>query len=84
MATKAKQEEIDGVVSDAPEVEETSPKEIPPKDIAPKDIPPKDIPPKVDSMVAEAKGVSTEALFKISNDSGKGTVKKKTMTVIRN
>ncbi|MBR2495458.1 hypothetical protein [Helicobacter sp.] len=74
MATKAKQEEIDGVVSDAPEVEETSPKEIPPKDIAPK----------VDSMVAEAKGVSTEALFKISNDSGKGTIKKKTMTVIRN
>lgn len=74
MATKAKQEEIDGVVSDAPEVEETSPKEIPPKDI----------PPKVDSMVAEAKGVSTEALFKISNDSGKGTIKKKTMTVIRN
>ncbi|MDL0105241.1 hypothetical protein [Campylobacter vicugnae] len=79
MATKAKQEEIDGVVSDAPEVEETSPKEIPSKDIAPKDIPPK-----VDSMVAEAKGVSTEALFKISNDSGKGTIKKKTMTVIRN
>lgn len=74
MATKAKQEEIDGVVSDAPEVEETSPKEIPSKDIAPK----------VDSMVAEAKGVSTEALFKISNDSGKGTIKKKTMTVIRN
>ena len=73
MATKPKQE-IDEVVSDTPEVE----------DIAPKDMPPKDIPPKVDSMVTEAKGVSTEALFKISNDSGKGTIKKKTMTVIRN
>lgn len=69
MATKPKQEEIDGVVSDTPEVEDT---------------PPKDIAPKVDSMVTEAKGVSTEALFKISNDSGKGTIKKKTMTVIRN
>lgn len=73
MATKPKQE-IDEVVSDTPEVE----------DIAPKDMPPKDMPPKVDSMVTEAKGVSTEALFKISNDSGKGTIKKKTMTVIRN
>ncbi|WP_086254815.1 hypothetical protein [Campylobacter vicugnae] len=69
MATKPKQEEIEGVVSDTPEVEDTTPK---------------DIAPKVDSMVAEAKGVSTEALFKISNDSGKGTIKKKTMTVIRN
>lgn len=63
MATKAKQEEIDVVVSDTPE-ENTAPK--------------------VDSMITEAKGVSTEALFKISNDSGKGTIKKKTMTVIRN
>lgn len=79
MATKAKQEEIDGVVSNTPEVEDTAPKDIPSKDIAPKDIPPK-----VDSMITEAKGVSTEALFKISNDSGKGTIKKKTMTVIRN
>lgn len=74
MATKPKQEEIEGVVSDTPEVEDTTPK----------DIAPKDIPPKVDSMVTEAKGVSTEALFKISNDTGKGTIKKKTMTVIRN
>lgn len=64
MATKAKQEEIDGVVNDTSEVE--------------------NIAPKVDSMVTEAKGVSTEALFKISNDSGKGVVKKKTMTIIRN
>lgn len=64
MATKAKQEEIDEVVSDTPEIEDTAPK--------------------VDSMVTEAKGVSTEALFKISNDSGKGTIKKKTMTIIRN
>ena len=68
MATKAKQE-IDEVVSDTPEIEDTAPK---------------DIAPKVDSMVTEAKGVSTEALFKISNDSGKGTIKKKTMTIIRN
>ena len=73
MATKPKQE-IDEVVSDTPEVE----------DIAPKDMPPKDMPPKVDSMVTEAKGVSTEALFKISNDSGKGTIKKKTMTSLLN
>ena len=63
MATKAKQE-IDEVVSDTPEIEDTAQK--------------------VDSMVTEAKGVSTEALFKISNDSGKGTIKKKTMTIIRN
>lgn len=63
MATKAKQEEIDEVVSDTPQ---------------------EDTAPKVDSIVTEAKGVSTEALFKISNDSGKGTIKKKTMTVIRN
>lgn len=68
MATKAKQE-IDEVVSDTPEIEDTAPK---------------DIAPKVDSMVTEAKGVSTETLFKISNDSGKGTIKKKTMTIIRN
>lgn len=78
MATKPKQE-IDEVVSDTPEVEDIAPKDMPPKD-----MPPKDMPPKVDSMVTEAKGVSTEALFKISNDSGKGTIKKKTMTVIRN
>lgn len=64
MATKAKQEEIDEVVSDTSEIGDTAPK--------------------VDSMVTEAKGVSTEALFKISNDSGKGTIKKKTMTIIRN
>ena len=64
MATKAKQEEIDEVVSDTPQTEDTAPK--------------------VDSMITEAKGVSTEALFKISNDSGRGTIKKKTMTVIRN
>ncbi|CUU71189.1 Uncharacterised protein [Campylobacter hyointestinalis subsp. hyointestinalis] len=63
MATKPKQE-IDEVVSDTSEIEDTAPK--------------------VDSMVTEAKGVSTEALFKISNDSGKGTIKKKTITVIRN
>lgn len=69
MATKAKQEEIDEVVSNTPEIEDTAPK---------------DTAPKFDSMVTEAKGVSTEALFKISNDSGKGTIKKKTMTIIRN
>ena len=73
MATKSKQEEIqeqiDEVVSDTPEIEDTTPK---------------DTASKVDSMVTEAKGVSTEALFKISNDSGKGTIKKKTMTIIRN
>ena len=48
------------------------------------DTPKEDTAPKVDSMITEAKGVSTEALFKISNDSGRGTIKKKTMTVIRN
>lgn len=68
MATKAKQEQIqeqiDEVVSDTSEIEDTTPK--------------------VDSMVTEAKGVSTEALFKATNDSGKGTIKKQTMTIIRN
>lgn len=73
MATKPKQE-IDEVVSNTPEIEDTAPKDTAPKDTAPK----------VDSMVTEAKGVSTEALFKISNDSDKGTIKKKTMTIIRN
>ena len=64
MATKAKQEQIDEVVSDTPETQDTTPE--------------------VDSMVTEAKGVSTEALFKATNDSGKGTIKKETMTIIRN
>ena len=64
MATKQKQEQIDEVVSDTPEIEDTTPK--------------------VDSMVTEAKGVSTEALFKVTNDSGKGTIEKQTMTIIRN
>lgn len=64
MATKQKQKQIDEVVSDTPEIEDTTPK--------------------VDSMVTEAKGVSTEALFKPTNDSGKGTIEKQTMTIIRN
>ena len=69
MATTGKQEQIDEVVSDTPETQ---------------DITPEDTTPKVDSMVTEAKGVSTEALFKATNDSGKGTIKKQTMTIIRN